>query len=75
MKADNDSLTDQDRDDLKGAVLKNIIQLSHDDYVRTLLATTNPENIRTMYEGFQSTPKPDDEAGFVVKMWNNSGTH
>ena len=74
MKADNNSLTEGDREQLKDAVFKNIIQPSHANYIKTLLATANPENLRIMYEGFQSTPKPAEVTGFEVKMWNNSGT-
>ena len=75
MKADINSLIEQDREDLKEKVFRKIIKPSHDYYVRTLIATANPENIRIMFEGFQSTPRPAQEAGFEVKMWNNRGTH
>ena len=75
MKADNDSLTQQDREDLKEAVFRNVIKPSHEDYIRTLLATANQEKLRVIYEGFQSTPKPAQEAGFEVKTWNNRGTY
>ena len=75
MKVDNDSFTQQDREDLEEAVFTNIVKPAHDNYIRTLLATANPANTRIMFEGSLSTPKPDDEGVFVVRMWNNSGTH
>ena len=75
MKADNNSLTEQDRQNLKDAVFRNIIKPSHDAYVRTFLATANPANTRIIFEGFQSTPYPDQEGGFELRMWNNSGTY
>ena len=31
--------------------------------------------MQIIYEGFQSTPTPDAEAGLEVKMLNNSGKH
>ena len=75
LTADNDSLTQQDREDLHEVVFRKIIKPSHEDYVKTLLATANQANIKIIYTGFQSPPKPDQETGFVVRMWNNSGTH
>ena len=75
MKADNNSLTQQDREDLNEAVFRNIIEPLHADYVRTLLATANPANTRIMYEGYQSTPKTDEQTGFEVRMCKNNGRH
>ena len=73
MKADNNSLTEKDREDLKQEVYTTMVT-SHDDFIRSMLATANQANLRQMYEGFQSTPKPDPEGGFKVRMWNNNGT-
>ena len=48
MKADKDSLTEEDRDDLRESFYWNIIKPLHNDYIRTMLSTANPSNLRNM---------------------------
>ena len=74
MKADNNSLTVKGRDDLKNAVYSTITKPSHDQFMRNMLATINTINLKQVYEGFQSTPMPNLEAGLEMTMWNNNGT-
>ena len=73
MKADNRSLTEKDREDLKQAVFITIIEPSHQDYIKSMVATANPSNLRQMYKGFQSPPKPDKDKGLEIRMWNYQG--
>ena len=73
MKADNNSLTEQDREDLKETLNIIMIKPSHDGFIRSMLATANQANLQKMYKGFQSTPKPDQEGGIEVRTWNNNG--
>ena len=50
MRADNQSLTEQDSDHLKEAVYNTIIEPSHQEFIRLMLATVNPENVRKTVE-------------------------
>ena len=70
MMADNDSLTEQNRDDLKNGVYENIIEKPHQENIQRMLAIANPTNARQMYDGFQTTP----QAGQRILMWNNNGS-
>ena len=74
MKSGNDSLSEKDTEDLKDRVDTIIMKPSHNDFIRTMLAVVNQNNLRSMYQGFQSTPKSDQDAGLVTRMWNKSGT-
>ena len=71
MKADNDSLTEQDRDNLKEAVYNTIIEPSHQEFIRLMLATVNPENVRKTVEGFHKFP--DYSETIEIVMSNNYG--
>ena len=71
MKADNDSLTDEDRDKLKEAVYTAIIEPSHHDFIRVMQATVNPENVKKTVEGFHKFP--DNSETIEVIMSNNYG--
>ena len=53
MRADNSSLTTQDRNQLKEAAREIFILQPHSDYADIMLAATNPDNLRTAYEGYQ----------------------
>jgi hypothetical protein len=74
MKADNNSLTHQDREALKQTVYNKVIKPSHEGFLKAMQATANPSNLRQMYEGFQSTPKPGKDGGLEVRMWNINGS-
>ena len=74
MKADNDSLTEQDRLGLIEKAHEIFIKPSHLEYIETMIATGNPENIKQIYQGFQTTPKPYHGAGLEIIGWNSQGT-
>ena len=48
MKADNNSLTPQDRDTLKQTVYTAVIKPSHEVFLKTMQAIANPSNLRQM---------------------------
>ena len=73
MKADTDSLTEQDRDNLKEAVYNTITEHSHQDYIRSMLATVNQANVRKTVEGFHNFPETDQNGRVIVIMANNYG--
>ena len=74
MKADNHSLTEQDRLVLMHEAHQIFIKPSHLVYIESMFAAGNPENVKQMFEGFQTTPKPYGGTGFETIGWNNQGT-
>ena len=56
MKADNKSLSKKDRDELRKIVFTEIIEPSHQEYIRLMLATAKEENLNRVHKGFQAVP-------------------
>ena len=77
MKADNNSLTEHDRVDLKNKTYNIFIEPSHHDYMRWMIALANAEkkeNLKSMLEGSQSVPKPYlGGSGFEIRQWRTHG--
>ena len=73
IKADNNSLTHQDRETLIEAAYNIFIEPYHQHIIRTMLGMVSPGNVDQVYKGFQSFPRPYGGSGFEVVMWNNSG--
>ena len=73
MKADNNSLTSQDREKLKEAVFNIIIETSHQEYIKRMETTVNIGNIRKTFEGFHEFPKQYENGKLEISMSNNYG--
>ena len=58
MKADNNSLTQEDREWLKQEVLEIFLKHDHYDNINTILSIINEENTGKLVKGFQSYPRP-----------------
>ena len=75
MKAENDSLTEENRNNLKKNIYNIFIEPEYKEYARHMIAAANQENLRQTFEGHQSVPRPyAGSKGFEVRMWNNNGT-
>ena len=74
MKADNASLSDKNRDDLKKSVEQLFVYSPHEDYARNTIEATNFANIRQVFEGYQSIPTPYHGSGFEVQTWKPNGS-
>ena len=74
MEADNESLTENDRKYLRNAAYQIFMEPFHLEYISDMLASVNPKNIKKMFDGFQSTPKPYGSNGFEILIWDNNGT-
>ena len=75
MKAEDNSLTIEVRENLKKETTKLFIESPTTEYVRTMVATTNPENIKQTFLGFHSVPRSyGEKKGFEVRMWSNNGS-
>ena len=73
MKADNNSLTEENREAIKKAVNDIFLKPSHKKFISQMVATGNTENLRTIYKGFQKFPKPNEKGGLETMMSNNYG--
>ena len=65
IKADNQSLTEQNRENLKQEAYDIFLQSSHVTYVSSLINITNKENVKLLYNGFQSVPQVVDHNPMV----------
>ena len=74
MKADNKSLTKDDRNTLEKQSVELFLVPSHKDYIERMISMANTENMKKMYEGHQSIPKASGRKGFDIFKWENSGS-
>ena len=73
MRADNSSLTEEDREGLKSSI-RSLVKISSLEFADNMLAATNPENLEATYRGYQSVPKPYSSNGFEVKVSGVQGS-
>ena len=52
MRADNSSLTEDDRESLRSSI-REILKISALDFANNMQAATNPKNLEATYQGFQ----------------------
>ena len=74
MKADNASLSYKNRNGLKKSVAQLFVYSPHEEYARNMIEATNLENIRQVFEGYQSIPTPYHGSGFEVQAWKSNGS-
>ena len=75
MKADNNSLTKEDKEMLKKETYNIFIEQSHKDFIKAMVAVANPENLKQTLLGLQSIPiSYGGERGFEITLSNNNGT-
>ena len=74
MKADNNSLTNKDRDHLKTIGYNLLVRPSHLEFLKYMEASANPANIELMIKGMQSVPKVYGNTGFEIRLWDHIGT-
>ena len=75
MKADNNSLTEEERDELKRKTFALVTKPTHEDYIRSMVEAANKENLKYVYEGSQSIPEAFTvSSGFRTEVWSKNGT-
>ena len=74
LKAENKSLTEKDREDLKEEIYQMFLQSPHESHVSLMQALINPNNVDLVYQGFQSVPKPYGPDGFEILVRGVAGT-
>ena len=74
MMADNDSFTNERRENLKEFVWKSFIYDQHTSYIEEMLALVTTFNIQSMYDGYQTVPKPyGSSKGFQITFETTNG--
>ena len=75
MRADNKSLSDEDRVSLKTQIFEILTQPSHEEYIKTMVAAANKENLNEVFKGYQSVPEPFiGKSGFRSEVWSTNGS-
>ena len=74
VKAGNITLSDLDRATLRESARKIILEASHREYVKKMVAMSNLGNMDQVFQGYQSLPKAHKLNSFEIKMWNLNGT-
>ena len=73
MRLSNKTLTENETQTLihylQAAMLDH-----HQRHVQKQLDAVNEANLETLFEGYQSVPKPYGVNGHDIRMWNNSGS-
>ena len=73
MRADNNSLTEENRQHLKSSI-KETMKVATFDYAASLLEISNRDNLGTILEGGQSLPKQYGTDGFEVTCESINGS-
>ena len=76
MRADNDSFSKDMRTALQDYVWKTLVEDQHKNYIEEMLDLATPSNIQSIYDGYQSVPKPyGDSREFQITFENVNGTY
>ena len=73
MRAENNSLNEEDRNNLIMS-LNTFIESSHHHFINAMLETVNPSYLRTKYNGYQCVPMAFKQNGFKTVVWNSFGS-
>ena len=73
LKVDNVSFSEDDREKLKEDLFDNFVLSSQRHFVQSMLALVNPDNIKRIYEGFQTFPSTYSHNGTEILVSGNEG--
>ena len=75
MRARNMTLSKEKRESLREKLYEifNPVPL-HEEYIRLMESAANFGNLKAIYDGYQSVPRPTEHAGLKVLMWNIEGS-
>ena len=75
MRARNMTLSHEEREGLRAKLYEIFNPVSlHEEYIRLMESAANVVNLKAIYEGYQSVPRPTEHAGLKVLMWNIEGS-
>ena len=73
IRAANHSFSKEEQERVEEAVWKHFVEEEHRSFAEEMIAAANPTQMKAMYEGYQSVPRPYNH-GYEVVVWNTSGT-
>ena len=73
VRVGDGGFTEKERSALKKSALKIFMERSHKEYIKSMLATSNPGNMDQVYQGYHSLPKPSYD-GFKINIRSLNGT-
>ena len=75
VKAGNGTLSDKDKNTLKGAAQDIFLEEAHAEYAKKIVPSLHMGNMDQIFQGFHSIPKSyNQENGIEIRMWNTNGT-
>ena len=74
IKADNNSLSQDDRKKLKEDLHEIFLKSSHNYFTHSMLVLVNPDNVKRMFEGFQSVPSKYSHTGTEIRVSGKEGS-
>ena len=75
MKVNDESFSNETRNQLKGFVWEKFVSDPHLVYVEEMLELVNPSSLKQIYDGYQSVPKPyGSSRGFQITFETLSGS-
>lgn len=74
LKAENQSLSDKDRENLKVNIFEIFLQSSHESYATSMLDVVNADNVDLVFNGSQSVPSQYGQNGFETLVLGSNGT-
>ena len=74
MKLKNRTLSREDREFLRMEMDKAFVHEGHKKFADKMLIVANPKNLKQVFSGFHSVPKPYGKEGFEISAWEVNGT-
>ena len=74
MKLKNRTLSREDREFLRMEIDKAFVHEGHKKFADKMLIAANPKNLKQVFSGFHSVPKPYGKEGFEISAWDVNGT-
>ena len=74
MRLQNWTLSTDDRHFLRQDVNKAFVNEGHRRFVDKMLLAANSENLKQVFSGYHSVPKPYGKEGFSTSAWDSNGS-
>ena len=74
MRLKNRTLSTEDRDFLSKEIKKAFVNEGHRRFVDKMLFAANSDNLKQVFSGYHSVPKPYGKDGFKISAWDSNGS-
>ena len=74
MRLQNWTLSREDRDFLRQDIIKAFVNEGHRRFVDKMFIAANSENLKQVFSGYHSVPKPYGKEGFSTSAWDSNGS-